>query len=233
MRRRTGQRGMRESLRIVLADGQNLFVDALTAALERAGHRVVATATTRCALLEAIRRRQPDVVVIDSCLSDGDAIAAIVEIGAVEPAPKVILLTADGGHDMADRALEAGASGFIHKSHGLPAVLEMLHRVTAGGTVTATSISPPGGSGASGHYVRQLALYLTPRELECLRLLALGLDTREVARRLSVSTPTVRSHVQAVLGKLGVHSRMEAASLAIRYGLVDSDAGDAARGLSG
>jgi DNA-binding CsgD family transcriptional regulator len=67
-----------------------------------------------------------------------------------------------------------------------------------------------------------MANYLTHRELECLALLAAGLDTAAMAARLGLSTTTIRSHVQAVLTKLGVHSRLEAASLAMRYHLVDA-----------
>jgi two-component system nitrate/nitrite response regulator NarL len=70
--------------------------------------------------------------------------------------------------------------------------------------------------------LRLLASYLTPRELQCLALLASGVGTTVIARRLGVSTMTIRSHIQAVLTKLSVHSRMEAVSLAIRYGLVDA-----------
>jgi len=82
---------------------------------------------------------------------------------------------------------------------------------------------PPRLAGPLGSQeLRLLATYLTPRELECLALLASGFGTTLIARRLGVSTMTIRSHVQAVLTKLGVHSRLEAASLAIRYGLVDA-----------
>jgi two-component system nitrate/nitrite response regulator NarL len=72
--------------------------------------------------------------------------------------------------------------------------------------------------------MQRLAGYLTARERECLRLLVEGLDTARMATRLGVSPATVRTHVQLLLTKLGVHSRLEAASLAVRYRLLDDTA---------
>ncbi|MGH8860672.1 MAG: response regulator transcription factor, partial [Jatrophihabitantaceae bacterium] len=68
--------------------------------------------------------------------------------------------------------------------------------------------------------VRKLAGYLTPREHECLAMVVSGLDTAAMSRRLGVSRTTIRSHVQAMLMKLDVHSRLEAAALAVQHGLV-------------
>jgi two-component system nitrate/nitrite response regulator NarL len=72
---------------------------------------------------------------------------------------------------------------------------------------------------------RRLAAFLTGRERECLNLLVEGLDTSSIATKLGVSAATVRTHVQSVLTKLGVHSRLEAASYAVRYGLLDEATG--------
>jgi two-component system, NarL family, nitrate/nitrite response regulator NarL len=77
---------------------------------------------------------------------------------------------------------------------------------------------PPGHDDA-----RRLASHLTGRERQCLALLVEGLDTAGIARRLAVSQATVRAHVQSVLTKLGVHSRLEAASFAVRHHLLDGD----------
>ena len=72
---------------------------------------------------------------------------------------------------------------------------------------------------------RRLAAFLTARERECLNLVVEGLDTSGIATKLGVSAATVRTHVQSMLTKLGVHSRLEAASYAVRYGLLDETAG--------
>jgi two-component system, NarL family, nitrate/nitrite response regulator NarL len=212
---------MGESSGIVLSDRQSLFLDALRTALTERGHHVVATTTTRHAMLAEVQSRQPGLCVVDSAFADGDGIDAISEIAALSPGSKVVVLTADAHEAAMRRALDAGARGFVHKSRGLAAVLRVLDKVVRG-EICVLMAAPPqlGSAGRSPHQIQQLAAFLTPREIECLGLLAAGLDTLQIARRLSVSPATVRSHVQAVLTKLGVRTRLEAATLAIRHGLI-------------
>ncbi|MCW2644199.1 MAG: hypothetical protein JWP07_308 [Pseudonocardiales bacterium] len=215
--------GFSGSLDIVLGDDQVVFLDALTMVLMQLGHHVLAATSRRAALLDLVREFRPDLCVFEPRFPDGDGIDLIGAIGGMSPATKVVLLTAEDEPEPVRRALAAGAVGYLHKSRGVPALLNALQRVSSGEVVVEGSFSSaqPAGPGASQH-LRQLATYLTPRELECLELLAGGAGTPAIARRLGVSTTTIRSHVQAVLTKLGVHSRMEAASVAIRYGLVNA-----------
>jgi two-component system, NarL family, nitrate/nitrite response regulator NarL len=216
--------GFGGSLDIVLGDDQVVFLDALTMVLMQLGHHVVAATSTRAALLDSVRDFRPDLCVFEPRFPDGDGIGVIGAIGSVSPATRVVVLTAEDEPEPVRRALAAGAVGYLHKSRGVPALLTALQRVSSGEVVVegSFSASQTASPGASQH-LRQLATYLTPRELECLELLAAGAGTPAIARRLGVSTATIRSHVQAVLTKLGVHSRMEAASVAIRYGLVHAD----------
>lgn len=213
------------SLDFVLGDDQVVFLDALTMVLVELGHQVVAAVPTRAALLDSVRIFQPDLCVFEPRFPDGDGIDAIEAFGSMSPTTKVVVLTAEDEPEPVRRALAAGAVGYLHKSRGVSALLSALQRVSSGEVVVEGSFcsSQSAGPGASQH-LRRLATYLTPRELECLELLAAGAGTPAIARRLGVSPTTIRSHVQAVLTKLGVHSRMEAASMAIRYGLVDSAA---------
>jgi two-component system nitrate/nitrite response regulator NarL len=212
---------MRESLGIVLADRQSLFIDALRAAMTSRGHHVLAATTTCHHLLAEVRRLEPDLCVIDSTFPDGDGIDAIGEITTASPLTKVVVLTADAREATMRRALDAGAGGFLHKSRGLAAVLRVLEKVV-GGEVCVLMAAPAqrGDTSCSAHQMRQLAAFLTPREIECLGLLAAGLDTLQIARRLGVSSATVRSHVQSLMTKLGVHTRLEAVTLAIRHELI-------------
>jgi two-component system, NarL family, nitrate/nitrite response regulator NarL len=207
----------------VLADSHIVFLDALSAVLGLSGYQVVATAATYTSLLERVRALQPTLCVIDSHFPDGDGIEALEQIATSSPATRVVVLTADGEPKNLRRALEFGAAGYVHKSRGVPAFIAVLRRVADGEIVVEGTFSPPPIAGPEGSpELRLLASYLTPRELECLALLASGLGTTLIARRLGVSTMTIRSHVHAVLTKLSVHSRMEAVSLAIRYGLVNA-----------
>lgn len=208
---------------ILLADGHTVFLDGLSAVLAGSGCRVAATASTRSALLEQVRAVKPTLCIIDSQFPDGDGIEALEEIVALSPATKVVVLTADDEPKNLRRALELGAAGYVHKARGVPALIEVLRRVSNGEIVVEGTFSSPRTSGRQrSEQLQLLASYLTPRELECLALLASGSSTTSIARRLGVSTTTIRSHVQAVLTKLSVHSRLEAASLAIRYGLVEA-----------
>jgi DNA-binding NarL/FixJ family response regulator len=213
---------MGESLGIVLSDRQSLFLDALRAALTSRGHDVLAATKTRQELLEAVVRLQPALCVIDSAFPDGDAIDAIGEITAAPSPTKVVVLTADPRETAMRRALDAGAGGFVHKSRGLAAVLRVLDKVVRGQVCVLMAAPAHPGLARSPHQARQLAAFLTPREVECLGLLAAGLDTTQIARRLGVSSATVRSHVQSLMTKLGVHTRLEAVTLAIRHGLIRS-----------
>jgi two-component system, NarL family, nitrate/nitrite response regulator NarL len=216
---------LRGTPEVVLADGHTVFLDGLSAVLAHSGCRVVATASTREALLEQVRAVRPALCIIDSQFPDGDGIEALQEIEALSPATKVVVLTADDGPKNLQRALELGAAGYVHKARGVPALIAVLRRVAAGEIVVeGTFSSPRASSRQRSEQLQLLASYLTPRELECLALLAAGSSTTAIARRLGVSTTTIRSHVQAVLTKLSVHSRLEAASLAIRYGLVETAA---------
>jgi two-component system nitrate/nitrite response regulator NarL len=208
-------------LDVVLADDHVVFLDALTMVLTESGHRVVAATSTRAALLDSVQALRPDVCVMEAEFPDGDAIDAIAVIFGTSPTTKVVVLTADDNPDPVRRALAAGAVGYLHKSRGISALLGALQRVSSGEIVVeGTFALAKGCTPGTSQHLLQLATYLTPRELECLELLAGGLSTSSIARRLGVSATTIRSHVQAVLTKLGVHSRLEAASVAIRHGLV-------------
>jgi DNA-binding NarL/FixJ family response regulator len=109
----------------------------------------------------------------------------------------------------------------VHKTWGVRRLVEAVNRIVGGAVVLDAPRSTSVRSDVSD--ARRLAAHLTARERECLALLVKGLDTRAMTIRLGVSTTTIRSHVQALLTKLGVHSRLEAATFAVRYGLVDHD----------
>jgi two-component system nitrate/nitrite response regulator NarL len=136
------------------------------------------------------------------------------------------VLTAQGDSAVMGAALDAGALGFLHKSRGMNVLLDVVRRVAADEVVVEGSFARRRTSDDGSAHLRRLAGYLTDRERECLSMLVAGLDTSGMATRLGVSQTTVRSHVQAVLAKLGVHSRLEAATLAMRYGLCDDAEGE-------
>jgi DNA-binding NarL/FixJ family response regulator len=117
-------------------------------------------------------------------------------------------------------ALDAGASGYLHKTRSLASLTAAIDGVLSDQVVVDLPGPPPERRAAHHLAAHRLAAHLTGREWECLELLVEGLDTTTMARRLGVSRTTIRTHVQALLTKLGVHSRLEAASFAVRNRLL-------------
>ena len=163
---------------------------------------------------------------LDRHFNDGDGVAAIGDVIAASPGTRVLILTADGDIESIMQAVQAGACGYVHKTWGVRALIEAVERIINGEIVIEApkqTRQRPRNTETRNTETRRLAAHLTARERECLVLLVEGLDTRAMTAKLGVSATTIRSHVQAVLAKLGAHSRLEAAALAVRYNLVDHD----------
>lgn len=212
---------------LVLGDDQKIFVDALRTALPERGLDVVGTANTVAATAAAVQRHRPDVCLLARRFPDGDGIQAVGGLLRLHGAMKVLMLAADGDAQGMRRALDAGVAGYIDKSRGLGVLVDAIHAVL-GGRVVVELTAASAARVAENSHAQRLAAHLTARERECLELLVDGAPTTDMANRLGVSTTTVRTHVQSILTKLGVHSRLEAASFALRHGLLDEPKGTVA-----
>jgi two-component system, NarL family, nitrate/nitrite response regulator NarL len=212
-------------IEVVIGDDHAVFLDALSAVLTEQGC-VVTKATTIADTVAAVGNRQPDVCLVDRHFAAGsDGIGALAEISAASPRTKVLILSADGNSDTIMRAMQAGAAGYVHKTRGVSVLKQTIERVLRGEVV----VEVPAAPGVRPQLARQqdalrLAGYLTARERQCLELLVEGQDTAAMVSRLGVSAATVRTHVQALLTKLGVHSRLEAAAFAVQHGLLGESA---------
>jgi two-component system, NarL family, nitrate/nitrite response regulator NarL len=206
---------------VVVGDDHGVFLDALSTVLGQRRLVVRAVAHRASDVLTAVARHTPAVCLLDRTFADGDGIELIPDLLAVSPRTRVIVVTADPDHDAASRALARGARGFVHKTRGVTALVDAIHHVVDGATVV--ELPPrrrdPGPVGPDAA-VGRLASYLTRRERQCLALMVDGRSTAEIAAEWGVAVTTVRTHVQAVLTKLGVHTRLEAATLAARHDLV-------------
>lgn len=213
---------MGDALALLLADRSSIFLDALTAALQSLGYGVAGAVTTRAALLAESAALRPAICLTGQELADGAVLADLPALAAAAPSTRVVLVSGSDDPAVMREALDGGVAGFVHASRGLASLADALARVARGELVVEGTFVRPvhEHDGASGLHMQRLATYLTGREQECLRLLTHGLDTAGMSEMLGVSPTTVRTHVQAVLTKLGAHSRLEAASLAIRHGLV-------------
>jgi two-component system nitrate/nitrite response regulator NarL len=205
---------------LVIGDDHSVFLDAMSAVLVQRGYQVT-VARTMADTIESVRRTQPAVCLIDRHFAGDNGITAIGPILAVSSQTKVLVLSADPDTEGIRAALQAGGSGYLHKTRGVAALIRAIDRVQRGEVVVDVPKAGPTREPGQASDARRLAAFLTARERECLGLLVEGLDTTGIAMKLSVSPATVRTHVQSLLTKLGVHSRLEAASYAVRYRLLD------------
>ena len=205
---------------VVVGDDHKVFLDALSVVLAQQDYTVTVARSVR-ETVEAVSRLRPDVCLIDRHFAGDDGLAVIEEMTAATPETKVLVLSADPDNAGILRALNAGAAGYLHKTRGVTALTAAITRVLRGEVVIDVPKAPGSRRPPQQDAARRMAAFLPGRERQCLALLVEGLDTTGIAARLGVSRATVRTHVQSLLTKLGVHSRLEAASFAVRYRLLE------------
>ncbi len=205
---------------LLIGDDHAIFLDALSAVLVQRGF-TVKVARTVASTADCVRREQPAICLIDRHFGGDDGIGAIAAMVAATPDTKVLVLSADPDAEGIRRALRAGASGYVHKTRGVSALISAIERVLSGEVVVDSPKGVATRRSARADDAHRLAAFLTHRERQCLALLVEGLDTAGIAEKLGLSRTTVRTHVQTLLTRLGVHSRLEAAAFAVRYGLLE------------
>ncbi|KQX80574.1 MULTISPECIES: response regulator transcription factor [Streptomyces] len=201
-------------LRIMLVEDHDMVAEAICLALERSSDlQVVARAASVASALADAKRCEPDVVLMDRRLPDGDGITAIADLLALLPNVRVLVLAGEGSGSVAARVAAAGGAGLILKARGLRELEEAVRRVAAGEVVFSQDLL--------GDVLDRLAdrapglgTNLTPREREALHLLGEGRTTAEISAELGVALNTGRNHVQRVLEKLGARSQLGARSSA-------------------
>jgi two-component system, NarL family, nitrate/nitrite response regulator NarL len=214
-------------VRLVLGDCHRLLADALTAALTREGMTVTALATTPQQVLSAVARHQPDICLVATCLlatcfQTSGGIDVLSTICGRHPRVKVVMLAEVTDPAAASAAIENGAEGIIKKNQHLTDIVRTLARVHAGEQALDAGLALTGArsfnlpaTGKGGWLLRSLTL----REQEVLRLMMEGESSKQIARSLTITLSTARTHVQSVLVKLGAHSRLEATSMVAQSGL--------------
>jgi two-component system, NarL family, nitrate/nitrite response regulator NarL len=204
-----------------MVDDHRLFAEAISLSLEQAGMTVVGVATNAADGLTGAHAERPDLVLVDIGLPDQNGIELGTRILVELPETKVVALTALEEPQTVRRALDAGFHGYLSKNTDPRRFRRALETVIDGDLVFPERVggrsSWPTAKDADSQL---LADQLTAREIEVLQLLAEGASSGEIATRLSVSPNTVRTHVQGILTKLQVHSRLEAAAFAVRHDLV-------------
>ncbi|MGA8046646.1 MAG: response regulator transcription factor [Dermatophilaceae bacterium] len=206
--------------RVLVVDDHQTFAELLVRALNsETDLDCVGHAQSSGEALEAVRHLRPDVVLMDVHLPDRDGISTTAELVGDWPELKVLILTAYASLEDIQRAATAGASGFLAKNGSLAEVLLGLRTARRGSLILPDGLLARLSAAGDRHRAAQ-HWGLTPREWEVLQQLGLGRDPRSIAKELGVSLHTCRGYVKAVLGKLGVHSQLEAVVLATRTGLI-------------
>lgn len=202
-------------MRVLFCDRHRLFTELLGHVLELLGHEVSFAASPEEAQ-EVVLTTRVDICVMELDFGTERVVSAIKRLrGTVPPTPVVTLSSIDDPA-LLTPLLVAGAAGAVSKSTDLQTVLSALTRVIEGAPPPwRQSALPP--RPALTHTVQRRTQYdLTPRELEVLDRLILGEGTAAVAKGMGVSFATARTHIQHVLDKMGVHSRLEAVARAVR-----------------
>jgi len=210
---------------ILIVDDHVLFADVIHKTLEGDGMDVIATVATGAEALRVFHDKRPDLVLLDLTLPDQSGLVLGQAIMERSPDTVVVALTALDDPQLVKQAMRAGFRGYVSKDCRVSQLREAITQAMGGSVVVAV----PSNRMASRSRVSRndgstlLADQLTQREREVLALLARGTTSAEMARRLGISPNTLRTHVQSVLTKLQVHSRLEAASFAIRNDLLVDD----------
>jgi two-component system nitrate/nitrite response regulator NarL len=200
-----------------------MFADALKVVLESAGYDVVAAASPQEAAVYA-DRTSPEVCLMDLTFpGQTDGVEGARMLRERHPECHVIMLSAGLHPEAVRRALAAGVSGFLRKDQDVDDIMSAVRRVTDGDVVIDAGLlrSAIGEPPAQEPDAARLLQFLTARERDVLVRLVRGQNARVMAEEMHVSYSTARTHIQSVLSKLGVHSRLEAAALAVANGLVD------------
>jgi DNA-binding NarL/FixJ family response regulator len=215
-----------EPIRVVVVDDQELFPRGLTMLLGvEPDIEVVGEAGDGMSAAQLVANVVPDVVLLDVRMPKRTGLEACIEIKELVPAARIIMLTVSDEEADLYEAVKNGASGYLLKDSSIDEVAQAVRVVAEGQSLISPSMA-----------VKLLDEFkemsrtdrdqvptprLTDRELEVLRLVATGLNNREVAKLLFISENTVKNHVRNILEKLQLHSRMEAVMYAVREKLLD------------
>ncbi len=198
-------------IRILLADDETLIRDALAGLLALEDDlEVVATAASGTEAVDAGRRHQPDVAVLDLQMPGLDGIAAAQRLAVEVPGCRTVIVTSHGRPGYLKRALTAGVRGFLPKTVSARVLADVVRQVHGGGRYVDPELAAEAISAGESP--------LTPREADVLELAADGAGVEEIAQRAHLSPGTVRNYLSAAATKLGAANRHEAVHVARRHG---------------
>jgi len=220
-----------KTLRILLVDDHELVRRGARAVLHsRHGWRVVGEAANGREAVEKAIALKPDVAVVDISIPEPDGIEVTRRIREAVPATKVLVLTMHESEQMVQRALEAGAHGYILKSDLTECLVKAVKGVSEGQRFLTPKVSEIVLEGLlkkeSQHQPgERIDVRATPRETEIISLLAEGKTNKEIAALLGITVRTVETHRSKIMHKLGLHSLVELIHYAMRHGIATAQGG--------
>jgi two-component system, NarL family, nitrate/nitrite response regulator NarL len=210
---------------VVICDDHRLFSDALATVLSARDWSIVACAVDPAHAVAAVTGHRVDACLMDLSFPDGHSgIAGIESVRRASPGTKVVVLTASSDPELIVRAVESGADAVAFKDDDIDHIVDLVERASHGPVerralpARAEEDPSPQTEAARGE-VHELARFLTKREFEVLERMVRGESGRHLAEQMNISYATTRTHIQNLLAKLGVHSRLEAIAFAIKHDL--------------
>lgn len=208
---------MSDPIRIMIVEDHHIVRQGFIALLRLVeGFEIVAEAPDGEQAIQLFRRDRPDVTLMDLRLPTIGGVQAITRIRAEFPDARIIVLTTFDGDEDIYRALQAGAKGYLLKGMNSDELIEAIRSVHAGKSRIPAAVAERLAERLAGPT-------LTDRETDVLRLIVSGNSNKEIATELFISEATVKTHVNSLLGKLGVTDRTQAATTALQRGIVHFD----------
>jgi two-component system NarL family response regulator len=210
--------GKANPIRVLVADDFPVVREGLASIVNlQEDMQVIAEAGDGEAAVDQFRRHRPDVALLDMRMPKLDGIAAVTAIRDFDPEARVILLSAFAGDELVYRALRAGAKSYFLKGTPKQDLLEAIRKTYHDSSCISPAI-------AAKLVARISRSELSSRELEVLRLMAVGKSNKEIGVTLCIAEGTVKAHVSKLLKKLNVTGRTEAIKAAVLHGMVDLEA---------
>lgn len=209
-------------IRVLVVDDHRIFAEALAIAVGLARGMTANVATSGPEAIDAALRLHPNVVLMDLEMPGMDGLATTRQLRASYPPARVVVVSGHEDDVAKAHAYEAGAVGFVAKHSAVSEIIAVIRQACHGDpliddreSIRLTRILRHRRHLDSTQ--RQRVSRLTPRQLEILQLVADGIPSTEIAERLGVSLLTLRTHLQNILTRLGVHTKLEAVALAIKH----------------
>jgi DNA-binding NarL/FixJ family response regulator len=214
-----------EELRVLLVDDHDLFRTGLRSLLEEQGLQVVGDADNGRDALRLVGELAPDVVVMDLKMPGLTGVETTRQVSGIAPRTRVVVLTISVDDDDVMDAVMAGACGYLLKDSSIDQLIAGIRAAASGESLISPQIAAKvlqrlRAQTADTAAARTIRTELSDRELEVLRLIAIGKDNAEIARELFISPKTVKNHISNILMKLQIENRIQAAVYAVRSGLV-------------